>query len=297
MKKELKGITNALKSRQFWINLFISIISIFAFALNYNIFLVANNLVTGGTGGIAIIVNHYFGIEPSTFIFIFNAIFIIICLFLMGVKFTFRACIGAILYPLAIYLTKDLGGIISNHLMLQDSTIIAVLSGLISGVSTGLIFKTGYSTSGNDILVQMVNRYFKIPSGSVSFVINLAIVIVGGITFGLSSVIYSTIIIAISSLMIDKIIIGISDSKMFYINTQKPEEIKDFITSFHTGYTVMKAEGAKTKEKDIIMCVINTRDYYIVKESISLIDPNAFIVISDCYEVCGGTRKQNFPFL
>lgn len=297
MKSEIKDIVSEIKTTKFWFSFLISAMSIFAFALNYNTFLVPHNLVTGGTGGIAIIVNHYFSIEPSTFIFIFNAIFIFICFFLMGSKFTFRACIGAILYPLAIFLTKDVGTYLSGQLMLQDFTLISVLSGLIAGVTTGFIFKTGYSTSGNDILIQMVNKYFKIPTGSVSFTINLVIVLVGGITFGLGSIIYSTIIIAISSLMIDKIMLGISDSKMFYISTKKPDEIKEYISSSNTGYTIMKAEGTKSKEKEIIMCVFYTRDYPIVKERITSIDPEAFIVISDCYEVSGGTRKQNFPFL
>jgi len=298
MKIYLKELKRDLLSKGFWGRLLITIISIFIFALNYNTFLLPNNLVTGGTGGIATIINHYFGIEPSVFIFIFNAIFLILSLFLMGLKSTSIAFLGSIAYPIAVSLTKAPGEYLSKIIVVNDFLLIVIISGLIAGFTTGLIFKTDCSTSGTDILMQMVNKYFKIPTGVVSFVLNFVIVSVGGITFGLNNAIYATIIIAINSIMVDKIMLGISDSKMFYIHTKKPEQIKNFIKTIDSGYTIMKTEGGYTKEEnDIIMCVISTRDYYRVKTTIEEIDSNAFFVISDCYEVHGGKRKHNFPFL
>ena len=93
--------------------------------------------------------------------------------------------------------------------------------------------------------------------------------------------------------------LGISSSKMFYIQTDKTEEVERFIKEeMHTGYTIMNTDnGNKDKRKNIIMCVLSTRDYFMVKNVIRAIDPEAFFIISDCYEVYGGQRKPQFPFI
>ena len=54
----------------------------------------------------------------------------------------------------------------------------------------------------------------------------------------------------------------------------------------HHDLTSFDAEGGFSKKKNkVIMTVINTKDYYKVKEGIKLIDPKAFISITDNYEV------------
>ena len=42
-------------------------------------------------------------------------------------------------------------------------------------------------------------------------------------------------------------------------------------------------------EKDeVILCVVPTSEYYRLKEGIREIDPEAFFVVTDAYEVMGG---------
>ena len=298
MKSYFNEIIKDVCTKKFWSRFIVMTISTFVFALNYNTFLLPNNLVTGGTSGIAILVNHYFEIEPSLFIFIFNAIILFLSFFIMGPRSTGMALLGSLIFPLSISLTKNLGQYLSEVIVFQDFILTVILAGFISGITTGLIFRTGYSTSGNDIIVLMVNKYFKIPTGLVSLILNIIIVSIGCISFGLGKTIYAVVIIIISSLMIDKVMNGISESKMFYITTTKMKEVKRFIRESQSGYTIIKTESGYTnKEDNIIMCVVPTRDYYLFKMAIEEIDPQVFLVISDCYEVYGGKRKHNFPFL
>ena len=51
------------------------------------------------------------------------------------------------------------------------------------------------------------------------------------------------------------------------------------------------------QKQDMIMCVINNKDYYMFKNVVEQIDPESFIIITDCYEVYGGKRKETFPFI
>ncbi len=117
-------------------------------------------------------------------------------------------------------------------------------------------------------------------------------------TFGINKFIYSLIILFINTTLIDRILIGISNSKLFFIYTKEDELIKEFIIKeLKTGVTILNARGGYTEEKNhVLMCVVANRDYYYFKEMVLKIDPHAFFIINDCYEVTGGVKRHNLPF-
>lgn len=298
MKFEYKKIIDEVCSKDFWKRVVIMIIGAFILAVNYNLFLLHNNLVIGGTSGLAIIVNHYTGLNSATFLLIVNIIFITFSFFLLGARKTGMTIIGAIIYPLFVSLTSGFCDFLATKIVLDDFILVAIISGLLFGTANGFIYKTGFTTGGSDIPIQIINKYLKIPTGTASFVVNFIVIISGAMIFGLSKAIYATLIIIINSFMVDKIMLGISDSKMFYIQTKKSDEIIKFIKNMNTGCTIMKAEGGHSNEtNNIIMSVISTKDYYMFKNAIQSIDPQAFFIISDCYEVHGGRRREKFPFI
>lgn len=298
MKFNYKELVDEVSSKNFWSRTLIMIVSVFILAINYNIFLLHNDLVIGGTSGLATIFNAYAGINPATFIFVFNFIFIIISLLFLGLKKTSLTIIGSILYPLFISITSKPCAYLANIIILDNFILVALVSGLLFGLANGFIYKTGFSTGGADIAIQIVNKYLKIPTGTASFIINVIVIACGGLIFGLNKAIYATIIIAINSVLVDKIMLGISNSKMFYIHTKKTDEIKEFINATQNGYTIMHTEGGYTNQKNnLIMCVVPTKDYYMFKNVVTKIDPEAFFIISDCYEVYGGQRKEKNPFI
>jgi len=299
MKFDFKEIINEVTSKNFWPRLLIMTISVFIVALNYNIFLLRNDLVIGGVSGIATILHSIMDINPGTFILISNIILVVLSFFLLGPRSTGLTIIGSVLFPIFISLTTGISSTIANSLDIEEFVVITVVSGVIYGVANGFIYKTGYSTGGTDIIMMIASKYLKIPTGTATLIIDSIIVGIGALTFGLTKAIYALIIIFINSLLINKIMLGISTSKMFYIQTDKKEEVERFIKEeMHTGYTIMNTDnGSKDKRKNIIMCVLSTRDYYMVKNVIRTIDPDAFLIISDCYEVYGGQRKPQFPFI
>ncbi len=298
MKLDYKKIVDEVLSRNFWPRLVVVVLSILVLAINYNMFLLHNDLVIGGTSGLATILNEYIGINPATFIFVFNIIFIIISFIFLGPKSTGMTIIGSLLYPFFVSLTAPVCEIIASKLVFDNFILIVIISGFLFGTANGFIYKTGYSTGGADIMIQIINKYFKMPTGTASFIINSIIIAAGGMIFGISKAIYAIIVILINSFLVDKIMLGISDSKMFYIHTDKRNEVQEFINSMNTGYTIMRTDGGHTNAvNDLIMCVVSTKDYYMFKNVIEQIDPDAFFIISDCYEVYGGHRKEKFPFI
>ncbi len=298
MKFDYKELIDEVRSKDFWPRLIKMILGVLLLALTYNIFFLPYDLVTGGTSGIGIIVNHLFDIEPALFIFIVETFLLILSYLLLGPKQTGMTIIGSLLFPLFISLTKMPCEVISKFLEFDGYMIVSLVSGVLFGVGNGIIYKMGYSTGGADVVMQILNKYLKISTGTASFITNIVVIVPGAFVFGINKAIYGIIIIIIISILVDKIMLGISNSKMFYIRTKKAEEVQEFIKEMNTGYTLIKADGGYSKKKyDMIMCVLPTKDYYMFKNVIQKIDSDAFFIITDCYEVYGGQRKEKLPFI
>lgn len=256
-------------------------------ALTFNIFILPNNIVYG-VSGIGVILYRLFNIEPFIVILISSLLLLALSFATLGWKQTKKSIIGSIAYPIFVKLTEP---IISYVDLGNLEIIVSVVFGAIfSGLGLGLIFKSGFTTGGTDILNQIVSKYFKISMGKAMYFTDGLIMLSGLFTLGLPKFLYSAINIYIISIMTDKVMIGISDSKAFYIITSHETTIKKFLLNkLSHGVTVLDGRGGYTGDnKKVIMCIVPTREYYIVKEAIHKIDPDAFFLVTDSYEVYGG---------
>lgn len=274
-------------------------IGTFLLALAYNMYLKPFNIVTGGVSGLSIICQQLFKIDANIFIYLFNGILIIISFFALGKKETSRQLLGAILYPLMISFALPLANYLNSILIIDNFLIELLLASLIIGFAGGIIYKVGYSSGGNDIVVLIINKYLKVPIGKSTFITNLIIILLGGALFGINNVLYAIIIVYLNGALVDKILIGISNSKQFFIHTKEINKVKELIIEkLGTGVTVLETTGGFSRRKrKMLMCVVSTKDYYLFKEAVLEIDPNAFFVINDCYEVAGGVKRSNLPFI
>jgi len=264
------------------------IFGILLVALSFSLFYSPNNIVCGGTTGLSIIFRNLFGINTSLFVAIASLILLIFSLIFLGWETTAKTVVGTILYPLFLILTDYITPYIGFH---SDSLFLQMLfAGIINGIGSGLILKTGFSTGGSTVLCQILNKYAKISIGSASIMINSIIIVLGAFIFGIDKSIYALITLYISSVITDRVILGVSDSKTFYIVTEKDDEVKHFIINKlgHTATIIDARGGYSNKKNKIIMATIPTKEYFIVKEVVQELDKNAFFLIADTYEVQGG---------
>jgi len=292
---DLKKVHITLSKKNFYLKIFVFLFSVVLLAINYNLFLVPNHFVIGGTSGLAIIFKQLFGLDTAIFIGVSGILLMILAIRFLGWKDTSRAIIGAILYPLFISLTAPLASKILTILEIESTLLLALIGGSLCGVANGLLYKTGFTTGGSDILMKIVNKYGKLPEGKAVFSINIIIMLFAGIIFGAKQFIYSLIVLWINTTIIDRILVGISSSKLFFIYTKEEEKIKSFlIHDLKTGVTLLNAKGGFTKEENhVLMCVVPNKNYYLFKEKVLEFDPDAFFVINDCYEVTGGMGRKN----
>lgn len=263
------------------------IIGLILLAVAFNVFILPLHLVHG-VSGISVILKETLGINPSSVILLANILLIIASLVFLGKKYTMQGVVGSILYPVFVQITSFL----PNYIDLSglETVVIAVSGAIITGIGTGMVFKAGYNSGGSDIVKKIVSKYCKMPMGKATIYVEGAIVLLGLITFGWQVFIYSVILIVIVSYLTDKMMIGISDHKTFQIVTSKEKEVMNFILEdLNRGVTSLEARGGYTGAKrKVLLCTVPTRQYYIVKEGIKLIDPTAFYIVTDAYEVSGG---------
>lgn len=289
-KKE--NIEYKVKMKKILLRIIILLIALFITAVYYNLFLVPNDLVVGGSGGIAIILNRLFNINNSVSIFVIALLSFILSYVFLGKEKTSSVVISTFIYPVFVSITSNLGDYID--VSLTSNLLIAVIAGILSGFTSGLILKINFSNSGISTICLILSQKFKKSYGNINFIINSSIVVLGGFIFGLERVIYAVIFLAIDSYVTNKIVLGNSNSKTFYIVTNKEKQVSKYIMQvLNHGVTIIDAKSAKTnKEKNMILCVIPTSKYFILKEGIKEIDKNAFFLITDAYEMYGGTVKK-----
>ena len=255
-------------------------------AFTFNLFFLRYNIVCFGISGISIVFSKY-GVNPSLFIMIANIILLIISYFFLGVNDTKNQIIGSLLYPLLVSLTESITNMIDLGKL--EMIVIAVLGGVLAGIGSGLIYKSGFGTGGTDIIGNMIVKYVKISMGNAMMFIDFTIIVLGKLVFSWETVMYAVVVAYLLSIFTDKVLLGISDSKAFYIVVPKSKDylVRDFLVSLDgVGSTIIDAHGGYSNDKaTLILAVVPTRMYFLVKEGLAEIDNNIFYLVCDSYEV------------
>lgn len=262
------------------------IFGIFISSLGYNLFFLKNNIVAGDIEGIATIFRYQ--IEPALLIFMLAIILLASAFIFLDKEKAIGSIIGSILFPIFVYLTTDL----SRYLTFGENDLLlsAIFGGLFCGFGAGLAFKMNCNTGGTDVLQQIVSKYAKISLGKSKILIDGTIVLLGGLVFGWEMVLYSIVAIAILGIVTDRVMLGIASTKALYIITEKENEVKNYLLNkVSHGLTILEAKGGYTdKPQNIMMCLIPTRQYFLIREELELIDKNAFLIVTDAYQSSGG---------
>ena len=266
------------------------LIGISIYAISYNLFFFKNNIVYGGASGISIITQDL--IDPSKMILILNAFFLILSFIFLGRKKSLDSLVGSLLFPLMVKLTTNIG----DYIVIENDNLllISIVGGVCIGAASGIVFKSGFTTGGTDILNQIVSKYFKVSIGTSMLMTDGIIVLVGGFFFGWTRVLYAIIVLYIINIMVDKVVLGISSNKAVYITTTEDDLMCDYLLNeLKLGITLIETRGGYTNKKDqIILCVVPTSEYFRVREGVQQIDKNAVVLVTDAYQT-SGTYQSN----
>lgn len=282
-KKITEAVYNNDKLRRYALFIFAVLLQ----AVAFNVFILPCDIIFG-VSGISVILNETLNLTPSLVILLANFLLIIASYTFLGKETTKKTILGALLYPLFVELTSGL----TNYIDLGDTEVVvlALAGAILNGLGTGIVFREGFTTGGSDVLKQILSEYGKMPIGKATLYVEGVIIACGLFVFGWQSFIYSILVMAVISIMTDKVLIGISHFKTFQIITTKEEDIKKFLLNqLHHGVTVLDGRGVYTGNRQkILLCTLPTKEYFLAKKGILLIDPKAFFIVTDAYEVRGG---------
>lgn len=255
------------------------------------VFLLPNQLSSGGFAGIATIIYYLFKIQMGTTILILNIPLFIIGYFKLGKKFIIKTIIATILY------SKFIDVFESFNLFTEDRLLACLYGGILVGIGLALVLKSNTSTGGTDLIAYIVQNYNSdIKMSNIIMFVDIAVVFANIITFKEIEIgLYSAIAIFIVGKMLDIVFEGINFSKLIYIISDKSDEIISAInTEINRGATAIYGQGSFSKEnKMIIMCVTKRRGVEKIKKVSKKIDTKSFIIITDAREVYGLGFKRN----
>ena len=268
------------------------ILGITIVAFSFNLFCVPDNLASTGIGGLSIVINNFIKIDTSLFVGVVNIFLIILSFIFLGKDDTYKTILGALIYPVMLKLTSYITGLID--LSSVDLLIKAIIGGIINGVGLGLVFKTGYTTGGTDIIESILGKYLKISMDKAIIMVDGIVVVLTGLVFGVEHLIYAFVILIFQSIYSNQFMLGIKEDKILYINSRKNKEIRKFLSeTYNYGITILKGRGGySNRSNDILVVSIKSKFYLEIKEVILLIDNKAFITVCDSYETVYVNKEE-----
>ncbi|MER1988075.1 YitT family protein [Solibacillus sp. FSL H8-0523] len=257
-------------------------------ALGFNVFLFPNQVASGGVSGISTILHGMFGWNAGLVQYAFNIPLFIAGVFVLGKKFGVKSLVGTLALPLFVILTGDWEPWTLNPLLG------AIFGGIVVGFGIGLVFKGNASTGGTDLLAQIITKYTGLTLGTSVLLIDGIIAVSAAIVFDIEKGLYALIGLYVTTKTIDIVQLGFSQSKMVYIITQKEIEVRDAIyKEVNRGITKLPAIGGYTGEdRPVLMVVVYQTEFTKLKQVLKDVDPQAFVIVSDAYEVLGEGFKR-----
>ncbi len=288
------------------------------FGTAYSWFLFPFRISPGGVAGLAQVLYHWTGVTESIWMFGFNIPLFFLGYYFVGKQFGIRSFVGMLMantmcwvfQPSHLSFLSNYGKIVHDvagdgelpRLAMfltgkseMDILLASLAGSALLGVGLGLIFKFRGSTGGTDIPVAILKKYLGVSISTGYWIVESLIILAVGVAFkNPTIVIWAYLNLFLTSRMTDFASEGMPYIKAVMIVTKEPDQVRDAIfDKLNRGVTFLKAEGGYNREKkDVIYVCIHRRQVMMLRRILKHIDPDAFMVLHDAYDVMGYGFKQ-----
>jgi len=222
MASKLLGKIN---KKEFLIKLLFIIIGNLFCSIAFNVFFIPNKLLSGGIGGLGIIIQYLTGIPTGISVFFLNIPIFLIGSRLIDREFAFYAFISMLIYSSILTITRELG----SYFIVDDIILAAVFGGVFNGIGMGLMFRNRTSQGGFDILAAILKRKYNINIGTGLMMANTVIITLSSFLFGYRSAMYTLIAMYIGYAVLDKVQLGFNVKKNVIIVSEKADLVAEAI--------------------------------------------------------------------
>lgn len=256
------------------------------FAAGLSVFASPNRILTGGAGGIAILINSFTGLPLGTGILLVNIPLIITAFFVCGRRYTLKTLYATVLFSTV----TDMFSLVVPMQYTKNVLLASIYGGILTGLGLFIVMSRSIVTGGSDLLAYIIQRLQ--PGKSISslvLIIDGAVVITGAIFYkSFEAALYSMALIIIMTLVLDNFLRGRSRSNLYFIFSKHPEKIKKCISKLDRGFSLLDVKGGYTGEKGtLIICAVTLGQSAALRRSVFEADGNAFIVLASADSVYG----------
>ncbi|WP_242273981.1 YitT family protein [Bacillus cereus group sp. BfR-BA-01310] len=260
------------------------------FAIGINYFAIPNRLSEGGIIGLTVVTYYLFDWSPGIVNFGLNAILLAVGYKFFDKKTMVYTIIGIVETSLFLYVTEHI-----QYQVNGDTLLAALFAGVFVGIGLGCMFKAGGTSGGSAILARLANQYLGWSVGKGVLIIDIVVIVGSVFIIGQEKAMYTLVAVFIGAKVIDFIVEGMDTKTAVTIISNQPDLIRETITNNMTrGVTVLEGRGGYTgKNKEVLYVVINKQELVKLKQVISRVDEDAFVVIHDVRDVLGGGFKAS----
>ena len=278
-KKELKDIFDVKK-------IFFVLLGNTIYAAGLAAFVLPTGLITGGTTGLGLIANYYFGLPIEIFAGVFNVIMFILAIFILGKSFALTSLISTFYFPVILGVVQKIEGLQN---LTDDPMLCTIFAGVAIGVGIGMVIKAGASTGGMDIPPLIFNKKMGLPVSVGLYVFDFAILIGQMLFRDKEKSLYGILLVMIYTVLVDKVLLMGKTQMQVKIMSKQYREINEMIhKKLDRGTTLYKTESGYLHDDGFsVMTVVSNRELPKLNELVMEIDDKAFMVISQVNEVKG----------
>ena len=278
-KKELKDIFDLKK-------IFFVLLGNTVYATGIATFVLPTGLITGGTTGLGLIANHYFGLPIEVFAAGFNVVMFILAVLVLGKSFALTSLISTFYFPFILGVVQKIE-VLRN--LTNDPMLCTIFAGVSIGVGIGMVIKAGASTGGMDIPPLIFNKKMGIPVSVGLYVFDFAILIGQMLFRDKEKSLYGILLVMIYTVLVDKVLLMGKSQMQVKIMSKQYREINEMIhKKLDRGTTLYKTESGYLHEDGFsVMTVVSNRELPKLNQFVMEIDDKAFMVISQVSEVKG----------
>lgn len=256
------------------------------FALGFDLFLAPHGLNAGGISGLAMIFVELTGaLSIGLITAAINLPLFAIGGLKVGKEFFWLSAVGMAVSSLCI----DLFTMIPQPAV--EPLLCALYGGLVCGVGLGIVFATGGSTGGSDIVVRLLKlRWQHVPIGMISMTFDACVAALTGIVFwDVTKALYSGVAIFVTGKVIDTVVYSFDFSKVAIIISPQYEQIAAAIDSkLGRGITFLDGQGFYSrKDTKVVLTAVKRQQVAELKKLVMEIDESAFVIVQDAHQVLG----------
>lgn len=269
-----------------WMNLLLVLVGNIIYAFAVKLFVLPANLMSCGTTGIALVMNHLLGIPLTEFIFVFNVTMLALGWWILGRKFAMTTIISSLFFPIAL---EVLNRVLGDIVITGDILLNVVFAGLTLGLSLGIVLRAGASTGGMDIPVLILKKKFHIPVPVTLWTFDFCILLSQMMFHPLEDLLHGILLIIVISIALNKVMLFGTSKTEVKIVSPETDKIRDAILSrVDRGVTILHGKGGYLQqETEIILSVVSNHELPRIESLAREIDPNCFMIISHVTEVWG----------